>query len=167
MFDWLSAVWLSMMDWLSTTFDRAVDALLGGLEGLGNWFSSTFGSFFTSITDFLSSLFQPVIWIFDGLLYLIEKVIDLAATLVKVILLLIQVLFSAINGLVATFQIFALWDPASSSTTQSVFSRGIGLVLDKLNPAGFDIVAQVLAVAVWIVSLTAVVRIVSGGRRTA
>lgn len=166
MWDFFGGMFSSALQWLAGAFDGIVDRLLGGLEGLGTWLSQAFGSFFQAITGFVGRLLQPVIWVVQGVLYLMGRVIDLAALLLRIILLLIQILFSAAHGVLTTVSNLAAWDPNTvQPTTQSVFARGIGLVFDKVNAAGFDVLAQVLAWAIWLLALLAIARII--GKRGA
>lgn len=163
MWDFLGGLWSSSLSWLGNTFDSVVDRLLDGLEGLGSWLSSTFGGFFSALTGWLWNLLRPVYWFVGGLLYMLERVIDLAVLVLQVVLMLLQIAFSAGAGLINTFVAFAAWDPATAApTTKTVFARGVDLVLSKLDAAGFSVVAQVLAVVVWIFALLAIVRILSG-----
>ena len=117
------------------------------------WLASAMQSSLNAVGSFFASVLQ----FFNGFIYLLEKIVQLAGMVVQVVLLLGQVLASVFSGIIATFQNMAVATPSGASIPQ--FANAFQLMQNLLDPIGFQILGDALAACVWIAFGIAVISI--------
>ena len=108
-----------------------------------NWL----GTVWTEAMSWLSTQLTSLRWFFNGFIYLLEKIVQLAGLVVQVVLLATQVLFSVLVGIVHTFQGFATASPSMASLPQ--LAPGFTFMLQQLDPLGFQVLGYLVAALIW------------------
>lgn len=164
MWEWLSGLWRNGLSWLGNAMDNMTGAIIDALQGMGTWLSNTFGALFEAITGFLSTILQPLLDLIGGLVYLLMNLVDVVILVIQSLLLLVQVLLAVVGGLFRSFAALAQFDPSSVPVDYNPFGVGTALVLEQFSLAGGDVIAGVLAWAVWFALAVAVVRLLARDR---
>lgn len=159
MWQFFANLWQGLITWLGSAMDNMTTAIIRALQGMGNWLSTTFGGLFRELTRFLSAILQPLLDLVGGLVYLLMNLVDVIILVVQTLLLLVQVLFGIAGGLVRTFAALAQFDPNTVTVERNPYSVGTDLLLGQFSRIGGDVLAQVLAWAVWLLLAVAVIRL--------
>jgi hypothetical protein len=142
---WLQQFW----DWLEKVFGTLIQAIVNG---------------FNSLYDLLVKIFTAVYLFFDGLMYFVHKVFNIAILIVQLIFSFFNLLKSLGEGLITTFSNLSFTGSTANfslnPTWQTYFSYGVGI----LHTMGFDIVAGIITFFIWIWTAWIVIRIIGFGR---
>lgn len=164
MWSFLASLFDRGMTWLGGALDVMARSLIGGLQGLGEWLSKTFGNLFRGITEFLSAILQPFLDLVGGFVYLFSNLVDVIILIVQSLLLLVQVVMGIAGGLLRSLTALASFDPSTVPPDRNPFGTGSELFFDQFSRAGGDVVAGVLAWGCWFILAWGVVRLFARAR---
>jgi hypothetical protein len=153
-----------MFDFFSSLFQSLLNGILGGV----NWLASSIGNFFTEffngITQFLINLFSPLILFFQGFWYLITSLFNIIVLIVQVILGMLGVLTAIIGGVINTFsELLGFSGSTAYYALPSAYQQGFNAVIGLLGQTGFNTMAYIMAVFVWIATVYAAIKIAGSG----
>lgn len=163
MWDYIKSLWERALNWWrETIYQSVIEPIRQYVEGATRSIRDILANFGRELSDVLGQLFSPILDFISGTFYVIDRVAAIVGLIIKILLLMIQVLFSVAEGLVRTLSSIASFDPSSvAPADKSGYAAGIDWFMAR--GWGLDILAQVLAVGVWIAAAAAIVRLVGTG----
>lgn len=148
-------------------FNFLADVIKDLGQGLGNIFKSLFTwlgdllkFLFQGLIDFIRNVFGKVFLFFDGLWYFIVSIITVIVLALKVILGLFGVLFAVIGGFFVTVFSFLSWSGAPAPV-HSAFGSGFDFFMSGFTQVGGNIIAGVISVIIWLLTIFIIFKIVS------
>lgn len=164
MFDWLAQLWQRGLDWLRQTIQQSVvEPIRQYVQGAVLSLRDFLADFGRELSEALGHLFGPLWDWLGGTFYLLDQLAGAVGKVLKIVLLIGQVLFSLGEGVIATLTSVAAFDPASvAAADKSAYATGIDFLLQKASGVGLGIVADVLAVGVWLAAALTVLRLIGG-----
>ncbi|MCK9313796.1 MAG: hypothetical protein M0P20_07090 [Methanocorpusculum sp.] len=146
-----------------TFFQGLIQGLMNGITSIANWFGSIFYNIFNALKSFFTFLLEPVILLFEGIWYLITSIFSIVVLVVKLILGIFHVVFAIIGGIFTTFgQLLGFTGTTSYYSLPSAYEPGFTSVLSILNQTGFNTIAYIFVVFVWMATAYAVINIAGG-----
>ncbi|MEL7656938.1 MAG: hypothetical protein AAGU75_13650 [Bacillota bacterium] len=146
-------------------FQSLIQNMMNAITNIANWFGSIFQGFFTGIKGFITTLFKPLILLFEGVWYLITNLFSIVVLVIKLILGLFHVVAAVIGGIFSTFgQLLGFTGITSYYHLPTAYHEGFYGIANILNQAGFNTVAYIMAAFVWMITAYAVIRIAGGER---
>lgn len=146
-------------------FQTLIQGLMDGISTIGNFFGSALGNLFNALKGFITTLFKPLILLFEGIWYLITSIFVVVVLVIKLIFGLFHVVIAVIGGIFSTFgQLLGFTGTTSYYYLPSAYSQGFYGIADILNQAGFNTIAYIMAAFVWMLTAYAVIKIAGGER---
>ncbi|SHK92507.1 hypothetical protein [Desulforamulus aeronauticus] len=139
--------------------------IVNAIVSIANFFSGIIQDIWIALKNFLSKLFETVILFFQGVWYLIAKVFDIVVLVVQVIFGLFKLVWGVVAGI---FQTFSSLMGFSGSTDYyylpHAYQSGWDEVIKLLSKTGFNTLAAIIAVFVWMATAYAIIRIAGSER---
>lgn len=149
-----------MFEFFETIGQYILDGLAYFFGVLGNFISGAFNT----LLNFLGIIFKPILWLINGFLYLLEKIFQIVVLIIQIIYHLFLVLWSIAEGLFRTLFSFNYTGTSQYYRLPSQYSEGFTAVSGFLSNTGFNTIALILAVFVWILGAIIIIRMI--GERT-
>lgn len=144
---------------------QVLGAIWGFFQNLFSVVLSAIGDFFGWLLDglvkILTAIFKPIFILIAIIFYFFYKIAEIFLLLFQVLLAIGKLLYSFVQGLIVTIAGFA-WTPTTPSNGS--WSHPIKEVFRGLELFQLDKIAYLLMFAIWIFTVLAVIRILSGRR---
>lgn len=135
-------------------------AILNGLAYffgiLGNFLSNAI----QTLLNFLSKLFTPIIWLVEGFLYLLDRIFEIVILILEIIYYFFRVIFLLGEALFRVIFNFNYTGSTAYYQLPSQYHQGYNAVSTFLGNTGFNTIALILAVFVWIFGAVVIIRII-------
>lgn len=146
-------------------FQTLAQKILNGIISIAHWFGNLFSNIWEAFKHFLAQLFETIILFFKGVWYLIEKVFDIVVLVVQVIFGLFKVVWGVVSGIFHTFSTLLSYHGSTDYyRIPSAYRHGWEGVTSFFGQTGFNTVAIILLVFVWMLTAFAVIKIAGGDR---
>lgn len=141
-------------------FEQIGQSILNGLAYffgiLGNFLSNSFNT----LLNFLAKLFTPIIWLVEGFLYLLNKIFYVVLLILDIIHYFFLVIWAIGEALFRTMFNFNYTGSTAYYNLPSQYQQGYSAVSTFLRTTGFNTIALILAVFVWILGAIVIIRLI-------
>lgn len=141
-------------------FGRLGQSILNGLA----YFFGVLGSFlsnsFNTLLNFLVDIFTPIIWLVKGFLYLLDRIFQIVLLILDIIRYFFTVVWALGEALFRVLTNFNYTGSTEYYRLPSQYSEGYTAVTNFLSSTGFNKIALILAVFVWIFGAILIIRII-------
>lgn len=146
-------------------FQSLAQKILNGIIYVAHWFGNLFSNIWSAFKYFIAEIFKPIILFFQGVFYLLEKVFDIVVLVIQVIFGLFKVVWGVVSGIFHTFSTLLSYSGSTGYYhLPSAYRHGWESVTGFFGQTGFNTLALVLLVFVWIVTAYAVIKIAGSER---
>ncbi|WP_406677650.1 hypothetical protein [Moorella sp. ACPs] len=118
-----------------------------------------------ALKQFVVALFQPFLWLVTGFTYLLSKCFDIVVLVIQILFGLFKLVGSVIAGVFNTFgQLLGFSGSTQYYYMPGAYQGGWNAVGDFLNQTGFNTIAVIMAVFIWLMTAYAIIKIAGGDK---
>lgn len=147
----------NLFSFLSNLGSEIVD----GISSLANFLGRTLNNLFEALKQVLVWLFQPIYDLIMGFVYLLIKIGELLIFIVRIIARLFQIAEEIISEIYNTLLGFSYTGSTNYYHIPSAYNDLFQQVTGFFNQTGFNTIAYIMAVFVWILAAYAAIKIMT------
>ena len=161
-----SGLFTSLQNWLNPIFEffrTAMQSIADAVSGVAGKIIESLQNFFNALKTFFTNLFKPILDLISGIIYLLAQVFNIIKLIIQLVLTLLGVLIAVISGMFQTLiGLLSFGGDNDYFELHGEFSTMFIYVIDLVNSGGFNLIAGIVAVFVWIITARGLIRIISG-----
>ena len=161
-----SGLFTSLQNWLNPVFEffrSAMQSIVDAVSGVAGRIIETLQNFFNALKTFLVNLFKPILDLIYGIIYFLAQVFNIIKLVIQLVLTLFGVLIAVIGGMFRTLTgLLSFGGGSDYFELHGEFSAMFVYVIELVNSGGFNLIAGIVAVFVWILTARGLVRLISG-----
>lgn len=150
-----------MYEFFRSLGQHILNGVLAGIK----WIASVLVCLWNAFKEFMGDFFEIIILVFKGFWYLIESIFSIVVLVIQVVLGLFKLVLAVVSGIFQTFYNLLTFSGSTSHyQLPSAYQQGFNSVTGFFGTTGFNTIAAIALVFVWIVTAFAVIKIAGGER---
>lgn len=161
MFDYLSGLFINMLNWFGQKLNNLGEFIGGAIGGLGNLIGGLLEKLLKAIVDVLSFLFRPILDVLTGIWFFIQQLLNVVILVIQIIVRLFQLVGQLISEVIRAIFGFSYTGSQAYYRLPNAYESGFLSVINFLDETGFSKVALIFAFFIWIATAYAAIKIIT------
>lgn len=168
MYDFLNGFFAGIYSFLNGLFSNLFGFLsnlgnniVSGIEQFANFIGNTLNNLFEALKQVLYWLFQPIFDFLAAIVFFFSKLMVIFLYIIRIIARLFEIAKEIISEIIGTLTGFGYSGSTAYYNIPSAYGDSFSQVAGFFNQTGFNTIAYIMAVFVWILTAYTVVKIAS------